>query len=230
MMKILIAEDDANIRQGLVDLLENEGYQTTSARNGTEAIAFLEREKPDFVCLDIMMPGMDGYEVCKQIRRRDSTIPVIFISAKSEEIDRVLGLELGADDFIIKPFGVREVIARIRAVTRRCLATKRPASEQKAAFRMSDLDVYPDELRARRGNTVFDLSLREIRILELLHQNVGKVVTRDMLFDHCWGVNYASDSRTLDQHIAQLRKKIELDPKSPAIISTVHGAGYRYEE
>ena len=118
-MKVLIAEDDNHIREGLAEVLEGEGYRTLPARDGNEALDVFKREKPDFVCLDIMMPGVDGYEVCKEIRRHDPAVPIIFISAKSEEIDRVLGLELGADDFIMKPFGVREVIARIRAVTRR---------------------------------------------------------------------------------------------------------------
>ncbi len=227
-MKVLIAEDDEHIRNGLAEVLAGEGYQTVCARDGIEALQLYEREKPQFVCLDIMMPGVDGYEVCRRIRRADPAVPVIFISAKSEEVDRVVGLELGADDFIQKPFGVREVIARIRAVTRRYTAA-RAGRGQQAPIVMGDLTVFPNELRARRKDSVIDLSLRDVRVLELLFKYRGKVVDRNTFFDQCWGRDYMPSSRTLDQHIAQLRRRIELDPKNPAIILTVHGAGYRYD-
>jgi len=227
-MKVLIAEDDEHILNGLAEVLEGEGYQTVLARNGKEALDIFAREKPDFVCLDIMMPGADGYEVCREIRRHDERIPVIFISAKSEEIDRVVGLELGADDFIMKPFGVREVVARIRAVTRRCMAARAP-DKRPASFSLDDIEVFPAELRARRGDEVIDLSLRDVQILDLLHRRKGEVVDRNTFFDECWGLDYMPNSRTLDQHISQLRKRIERDPKNPAIIRTVHGAGYRYD-
>jgi len=227
-MKVLIAEDDDHIRNGLAEVLEGEGYRTVAASDGAEALEAFAREKPDFVCLDIMMPGVDGYEVCRQIRRDDPAVPVIFISAKSEEIDRVVGLELGADDFIMKPFGVREVIARIRAVTRRCFAS-RAAGTRPASFRLEDIEVFPAELRARRGDTVIDLSLRDVAILELFHKHHGEVLDRNTIFDACWGQDYMPNSRTLDQHISQLRKRIERDPKKPTIIRTVHGAGYRHD-
>jgi two-component system, OmpR family, alkaline phosphatase synthesis response regulator PhoP len=227
-MKVLIAEDDVNIREGLQEVLEGEGYQTLSAPDGVQAVELFERESPDFVCLDIMMSGKDGYEVCREIRRLNAAVPIIFISAKSEEIDRVVGLELGADDFIMKPFGVREVIARIRAVTRRCMAARQP-EERPAAFTMGDLEIFPAELRARRGEETIDLSLREVAILRVLHEHAGEVVNRDTLFDKCWDLNYVPNSRTLDQHVSQLRKRIERDPKHPALIATVHGVGYRYD-
>jgi len=175
-----------------------------------------------------MMPGKDGYEVCRAIRKRNETVPIIFISAKSEEIDRVLGLELGADDFIMKPFGVREVVARIRAVTRRCMA-RGPANGSQSPFLFGDVTVYPAELRARRGGEAIDLSLRDIAILRLLQEHKGEVVSRDAFFDACWGLDFVPNSRTLDQHISQLRKRLEADPKHPRLIRTVHGAGYRYE-
>ncbi len=228
-MKVLIAEDDDFVRQGLQEILEREGYRTVTARDGAETLELFEREAPDFVCLDIMMPGRDGYDVCRAIRRRDESVPVIFISAKSEEIDRVVGLELGADDFIVKPFGVREVVARIRAVTRRCMA-RHSSAPPSAPFTLDDLTVYPAELRARRGDTTIDLSLRDVAILKLLHDRRGEVVSRDVFFDLCWGMDYVPNSRTLDQHISQLRKRIERDPRNPVIIRTVHGVGYRYEE
>ena len=231
-MKVLIAEDDEHIRNGLAEVLQGEGYQTVTACDGQEAFDLFEQVHPDFVCLDIMMPGMDGYEVCRRIRRTDADVPVIFISAKSEEIDRVVGLELGADDFIMKPFGVREVIARIRAVTRRCMAAKTKEKKREtawASFTLDDLEVLPAELRAHRGDIVIDLSLRDIKILELLYRHKGEVVDRNRFFDVCWGLDYMPNSRTLDQHIAQLRKRIECNPKEPTIIRTVHGVGYRWE-
>ena len=227
-MKILIAEDDQYIREGLRDLLEAEGYQTVLAVDGTEAVAKYHDSTPNLVLLDIMMPGKDGYTVCREIRGHSSQVPVIFLSAKSEEIDRVIGLELGADDYIMKPFGTREVVARIRAVTRRSLATQ--SSEGKArVLKLGDLEVYPEELRAKREEERIDLSLRDVNILELLHDNQGKVVDRNTLFDHCWGQSYLPNSRTLDQHISKLRKLIEKDPQNPEIIRTVHGVGYRYD-
>lgn len=227
-MKVLLAEDDHNIRKGLAEILINEGYETLEAADGEQALALFYSEAPDFICLDIMMPGKSGYDVCREIRAKNSGVPVIFISAKSEEIDKVVGLELGADDFIVKPFGVKEVIARIRAVTRRCLARDRPV-ELPETFTIADLTVTPSELRARRGDQVIELSLREVKILELLSRNRGAVLERDAIFNHCWGDRFFPSSRTLDQHIAKLRKRIERDPKNPTIIRTVHGVGYRYD-
>nr|WP_067289973.1 response regulator transcription factor [Marinobacterium profundum] len=227
-MKILIAEDDLNIRLGLTDLLEAEGYSCLEAANGDQAWALFEQHRPDLVLLDIMMPGQDGYSLCRRIRQQDQQLPVIFISAKSEEIDQVLGLELGADDYIKKPFGSREVVARIRAVTRRCLARRMQPAEDDS-FQMADLRVLPAQLRAERSGSRIDLSLRDMQILQLLHRNPGRVLSRDELFDECWGRHYLPSSRTLDQHISKLRKAVELDPRNPAIIVTVHGVGYRYD-
>jgi DNA-binding response OmpR family regulator len=226
-MKVLVAEDDKNIREGLGAILAGEGYQVVAAGDGREALARFRQEAPHFVLLDIMMPGLNGYDVCRQLRAQSSDVPVIFISAKSEEIDRVLGLELGADDFIVKPFGVKEVIARIRAVTRRCLRATGRLHEP--PFLMGDLEVIPAELRARRGDRTIDLSLREVGILRLLFEHRGRVVDRDTFFNRLWGVDHVPESRTLDQQIAKLRKRIELDPQRPRLISTVHGAGYRHD-
>ncbi len=227
-MKILIAEDDLNIRLGLRDLLESEGYVCIEAADGNLAWQLFEQHRPDLVLLDIMMPGQDGYSLCRRIRQQDQQLPVIFISAKSEEIDQVLGLELGADDYIKKPFGSREVVARIRAVTRRCLErAAEPADSD--SFQMADLRVLPAQLRAERDGEKIDLSLRDMRILQLLYRNPGRVLSRDELFDACWGRHYLPSSRTLDQHISKLRKAVELDAKAPRIIVTVHGAGYRFD-
>jgi DNA-binding response OmpR family regulator len=227
-MKILVAEDDGHTRAGLQAIFEAEGYQVVTSSDGRSALDVFVREQPDCVCLDIMMPGMSGYDVCREIRRRDPNVPVILISAKSEEIDTVVGLELGADDFIVKPFGVKEVVARIRAVTRRRVAATAPLARP-APFRIGDLEVSPSELRARRGDDTIELSLRDVKILTLLHDQKGSVVSRDTFFNRCWGLDHVPNSRTLDQHIAQLRKRIEVNAANPSIIQTVHGVGYRYD-
>jgi len=225
-MKILVAEDELHLRQGLVEIFVMEGYEVFQAADGEQAWAQYLALKPDCVCLDIMMPKMNGYTVCRKIRQQDEHVPIIFITAKSEEIDKVLGLELGADDYIAKPFGIKEVVARIRAVTRRYFKTAKPNVQ---TFRMGTLDVSPTELRAKRGQTLIDLSLRDLQILTLLFEHAGQAVSRDALFDACWGKSYLPSSRTLDQHISTLRKRVELDPKQPTIIRTVHGVGYRFE-
>lgn len=227
-MKILVVEDNTRTRKGLLEILANEGYDTCAAANGREALSVFAKETPDAVCLDIMMPDLSGYDVCREIRKTNGRVPILFISAKSEEVDKVLGLELGADDYISKPFGVKEVVARIRAVTRRCLAERPPAATP-ASFAMADLKVVPAELRVYRGKKGIEVSLRDMRILQLLYDNRGRVLDRNTLFDVCWGMNYMPNSRSLDQHISQLRKRIELDPADPRIIRTVHNAGYRYE-
>lgn len=227
-MKVLVAEDDRHMLNGILEILEGEGYEGVGASDGKQALELFESESPDFVCLDIMMPEMNGYDVCREIRRRNREIPIIFLSAKSEEIDKVLGLELGADDYINKPFGVKEFAARMRAICRRCFARQSEAPAE--SFEMRDLVVYPAELRARRADgTTVELSLREVKILETLRANVGRVLDRDQLFSACWGGDRYPNSRTLDQHVSKLRKKIEADPKSPAIIETVRGVGYRFD-
>jgi DNA-binding response OmpR family regulator len=178
-----------------------------------------------------MMPEMSGYDACREIRRRDLIAGVVFLSAKSEEIDTVLGLELGADDFIVKPFGVKSTVARIRAVTRRVILSRSAGRDRKKeeTFVMGDLEIRPDELRAYRGSEAIELNLRDLKILRLLFENRGKAVDRDRMFDKCWGYDFVPNSRCLDQHISQLRKRIERDHRSPEIIRTVHGVGYRYE-
>jgi len=225
-VRVLIAEDDRHTREGLVEVLQSEGYDVVSAGDGMTAMKLFRESTPDFVCLDIMMPAASGYEVCKSIRADYPDLPIIFISAKAEEIDRLVGFELGADDFIIKPFSVREVVARVRAVSRRCYAQQDSPPEE---FTLDDLQIVPAELRARRGESVIELSPRDVCILQLLHDNAGKALNRRMLFRHAWDEDYFPNSRTLDQHISQLRKRIEVDPRNPRIIRTVHGVGYRYD-
>ncbi len=226
-MKVLLAEDDQFTREGLAEVLRGEGYEVLQAEDGEAALELFETELPDFVCLDIMMPKLSGYDTCKTMRATRPLVPIIFISAKSEEIDKVIGLELGADDFIVKPFGVKEVVARIRAVTRRCWAAIE--STELESFHMGDLEVFPRELRARRGEQAIELSLRDVKLLELFYRRRGEVLDRNTIFNQCWGEDYLPNSRTLDQHISQLRKRIEISPKQPKLIRTVHGAGYRFE-
>jgi DNA-binding response OmpR family regulator len=231
-MKVLVAEDNPLTLGGLTEVLQAEGYRVLQAADGTAALELFEREAPEFVCLDIMMPGVNGYDLCRRMRAARPQTPIVFITAKSEEVDKVLGLELGADDFIVKPFGVKEVVARIRAVTRRCLASSgrhSSALPDPPPFQMGDLTVYPAELRARRGDVAIELSLRDVKLLELLYANRGRVLDRNTIFNHCWGEDYFPNSRSLDQHVSQLRRRIELDPATPRIIRTVHGAGYRFE-
>jgi len=227
-MKILIAEDDPVTLDSIDACLQSEGFSTCLAVNGKIAVQLWETEKPDLVCLDIMMPELDGYDVCRRIRETDKTLPILFLSAKNEEIDVVIGLELGADDFIRKPFGKHELIARIRSSLRRSEALTNGKGNSK--FQIGgDLTVYPSRLLAVRGSTgeEIDISPREISILTLLHQHTGEAVHRDQLLDHCWGLDYYPESRTLDQHIVKLRKKVELDPITPSLIETVRGIGYR---
>jgi two-component system, OmpR family, alkaline phosphatase synthesis response regulator PhoP len=226
-LKVLLAEDDQFTREGLAEVLRGEGYQVLQAEDGEAALELFETELPEFVCLDIMMPKLSGYDTCKKMRAARPLVPIIFISAKSEEIDKVIGLELGADDFIVKPFGVKEVVARIRAVTRRCWAATE--STELESFHMGDLEVFPRELRARRGEEAVELSLRDVKLLELFYRRRGEVLDRNTIFNQCWGEDYLPNSRTLDQHISQLRKRIEISPKQPKLIRTVHGAGYRFE-
>jgi DNA-binding response OmpR family regulator len=227
-MKILVAEDDVHTREGLREILQGEGYLVQTAANGKEALAQYVAFHPDLVCLDIMMPDVSGYDVCREIRRDSRKTPVLFISAKSEEIDKVVGLEMGADDYIVKPFGVKEVVARVRAVMRRAQPDA-SAMQEPHSFQMKDLLVVPAELRVYRNRKPIDISARDMKILQYFQENRGKVVDRDTLMNACWGMNYLPESRALDQHLSQLRKRIEKDPANPAIIRTVHGAGYRYE-
>ena len=227
-MKILVAEDDPLTREALVACLEAEGFRVSAAANGNEALILWQRESPDLVCLDIMMPGLDGYEVCRRIRASNSRVPVVFLSAKNEEIDVVVGLELGADDFVRKPFGRHELLARLRSALRRSAGTGAAnAPRQRESFAMGPLTVYPKELRAERKGETIELTPRELAILTLLHERRGEAVDRDTLLDRCWGLDYFPESRTLDQHIAKLRKKLG---DEGSYIKTLRGVGYLFSK
>lgn len=226
-MRVLIAEDDPHMRAGIVEILSAEGYEVEAVADGPSAVDSYERAAPDFVLLDIMMPGLNGYDVCRRIRARNQEVPIVFLSAKSEEVDKVLGLELGADDYVMKPFGVKELIARVRAVARRAMRTSGHAAAQ--AFTLVDLTVYPSELRARRDDATIELSLREVKLLQFFFEHPHEALDRDRLFEAGWGHEIYPNTRTLDQHVSKLRKKVERDVKAPRIIRTVHGVGYRYD-
>ncbi len=223
-MKILIAEDDPVTGDSIHKILTMEGFSPVLARDGEEALKLWSEEKPDLVCLDIMMPKKDGFSVCREIRAEDSTTPVLFLSAKNEEVDVVVGLELGADDFIRKPFGKHELVARIRRALRRTTAKTETAD----FFEMGHLKVFPKQLRATVEDREIELTPREVAILNVLRNRMNEAVSRDDLLDECWGMDYYPESRTLDQHISKLRHKVEPDPEAPTFIETVRGVGYRW--
>jgi DNA-binding response OmpR family regulator len=232
-LDILVAEDDPLTRAALAEVLRGEGHSVSEAVDGRQAKLLFDRKQPDLACLDVMMPGFSGFDLCRYFRSVTPRMPIMFITAKAEEIDKVVGLELGADDYIVKPFGTKEVLARIHAVTRRCIGGANQAQESPALpehdFIMDDLEILPSQLRAKRNGQSIELTLRELRILQVLASRPGEVVERDDLFRIAWDETHIPNSRTLDQTISQLRKRIERDPKQPRIIQTVYGVGYRFE-
>ncbi|MEO0795115.1 MAG: response regulator transcription factor [Verrucomicrobiota bacterium] len=226
---ILVAEDDPSIRLGLVDSLEGEGYRVVEASNGEEAVHQFADHQPDLVMLDIMMPRVSGYDVCREIRRKDSAVPVLMLSAKSEEIDKVLGLELGADDYITKPFGVRELLARVAAALRRSQVGSSDATapiDELVAFGEVKIDTARRQLM--RGDAEVALTQLEYKLLITFLENADRALSRDFLLNAAWGIDYLGTTRTLDQHVSQLRRKIEADSAKPKFLLTVHGFGYRY--
>jgi DNA-binding response OmpR family regulator len=232
--RLLIAEDDANIRHGLVATLESDGYSVTAASDGAQALKLFPQEKFDLVILDIMMPKVSGYDVCRRLRADGATLPVLFLTAKGEEVDKVVGLKLGADDYVTKPFGVHELLARVEALLRR--ARLGEAAGRAGAgpplplcFELGSARIDRNRFTATRGSRTESLTARELKLAEVFAAHPGQVLTRDSLLTAVWGVNYFGTTRTLDQHVAQLRKKIELNPEAPTAIITVHGVGYRYE-
>ncbi|TFH87238.1 response regulator transcription factor [Billgrantia azerbaijanica] len=224
-MRILIAEDDAHLRNGLAKLLEREGHTCITAKDGAAALATFRAQAPDFCLLDVVMPSLDGIELCRAIRDEDADVPILLLTARGQEIDRVLGLESGADDYVPKPFSTRELIARIRAIARR---SNRQSGTQRR-FRLGDLEIDREALRAFRGVRMIDLTRREVALLAVLHARTGLAVSRDELLNVCWGRDHLPSSRALDQYVSVLRRKIERDPSNPRLIRTVHGVGYRYD-
>ncbi len=229
---ILVVEDDENIRTGLIDTLESEGYRATPAVDGKEALDLFAAETFDLVLLDIMMPEVSGYDVCRAIRSQNPDVPVIMLTAKGEEIDKVIGLQLGADDYITKPFGVHELLARISAVLRRSQRkVEKPKEEPKGPdhFSFGEAEIDARQYKVRIGETLFDLSARELQLLKFFHAHPNEVLSRNRILNAVWGIEYSGTTRTLDQHVAQLRKKVEADPTQPRYLKTVYGVGYRFE-
>jgi two-component system response regulator RegX3 len=224
---VLIVEDEESFVEALVVGLKREGFRVKAARDGEEALALFDSVQPDLVLLDIMLPRMSGLDVCREIRNR-SRIPIIIVSAKTSEIDTVVGLEVGADDYVTKPYRLRELVARMRAALRR---VPPPSEEAEGADALQvgevRLDAGKHEVHVR-GHRV-DLPLKEFDVLEILLLNAGRVVTRDTLIDRVWGANYVGDTKTLDVHIKRLRAKIEHDPSAPQHIVTIRGLGYKFE-
>ena len=222
---ILVAEDDENIRTGLVDTLESEGYRATPAQDGKQALELFAAEAFDLVLLDIMMPEKSGYDVCRSIRSQDEEIPVIMLTAKGEEVDKVIGLQLGADDYITKPFGVHELLARISAVLRRSRRTRREpekAVEVPDRFTFGTAEIDTRQYKVRIQDKTFDISARELELLKFFFANPNEVFSRDRILNAVWGIHYTGTTRTLDQHVAQLRKKVEEDPSHPRFLKTFY--------
>lgn len=223
--KILIVDDEEHIRELIKFNLEQNGYKTISADNGLDALNMAKTENLQLILLDVMLPAMDGYDVCKEIRRDKSisSTPIIMITAKGEEFDKVLGLELGADDYITKPFSIRELIARVKAILRR--TTIKPI-DNSYSFEKVNIDFEKHEVT--KNGVKIELTLKEFELLEVLIKNKGRVMTRDFLLDKIWGYEYMGETRTVDVHIRHLRQKIEDDDKRPKYIETIRGIGYRF--
>lgn len=226
--KILIAEDDANMLMGLKDNLEFEGYEVLTARSGPDALKLVLNAHPNLVLLDLMMPGMDGLEVCRQIRSRDEDLPIIMLTAKSQEIDKVVGFKLGADDYLTKPFSVRELLARIEAVLRRRRRAAHSPAARLQSYEFGKVKIDFRKCMATRGKQKIELTHYEIEILKVLIGNKEEPISRNRLLDEVWGFELFPTTRTIDNHVVKLRQKLEDDPKDPKHILTVHGVGYKF--
>ncbi|CCH73831.1 response regulator transcription factor [Nostocoides australiense] len=223
--RILVVEDEPSYSEPLTYLLRKEGYQVQVAETGTEGLAAFDRTGADLVLLDVMLPGMSGIDVCRNLRAK-SNVPVIMLTAKDSEIDKVVGLELGADDYVTKPYSSRELLARIKAVLRRGAEPEELLPSTVSAGPVSiDVERHVVSIRGDR----ISLPLKEFELLEFLVRNNGRVLTRGQLIDRIWGSDYVGDTKTLDVHIKRLRKKVEFTPKEPVHILTVRGLGYKFE-
>jgi len=228
--RVLVVEDEPSIADGLVVGLEREGFEAFVATDGVEALALFDRVRPDVVLLDLMLPKLSGIDVCRELRQR-SAVPIIVVTAKTGEVDTVVSLEVGADDYVTKPYRLRELVARIRAVLRRAETQGGPAAQRGESHTYQIGQVRLDADRHEvwvRGEQVA-LPRKEFELLELLMANAGRVLTRDVLIDRVWGGDYIGDTKTLDVHIKRLRSKIEADPSNPVCIVTIRGLGYKYE-
>ena len=224
LKKILIIEDEENMVEGLRFNLEARDYMVIAALDGETGLKKAAGEQPDLVILDLMLPGLNGFDVCKRLKETQPDIPIIMLTAKSQESDIITGLDLGADDYITKPFSVLEVLARINALLRR----SSPHSTLPEVFRAGDLEIDFKKYQALKQGKPLELSPREFEILRYLLERKGEVVSRDDLLNQVWGYESYPDTRTIDAHIATLRKKIEEIPEKPALIITIHGKGYKF--
>lgn len=226
--KILIVEDDPHILLGLEELLKSEGYETASCNRGDEAVAAVTKFQPTLIVLDVMLPGLSGYDICKELRAKKISTPILMLTAKGQEIDKVIGLDLGADDYVTKPFGVRELLARIQALLRRgggSAASNQVTDE--SPFKIGSVTIDPKTFQIKRGKVVEELTAKEIKLLQIFHAHAGEVLSRDKLLNEVWGYNYYGTTRTLDQVIVQLRKKLGDNGGEPKHLLTIHGVGYK---
>lgn len=225
MSTILVIEDELPIAKGLISNLEFEGYEVLSAADGSSGLELALSGRADLIVLDIRLPGMDGYQICRRIREQGLGTPIIMLTARGEELDRVLGLELGADDYVTKPFSVRELLARIKAVLRRAAPVEETRDAGVLAFGGATVDF--ERFEASMEGREVHLSAKEFAILQLLWGRGGKAVSRDDILNEVWGYDVFPTTRTVDNHIMDLRSKLERDPSNPHHIVTVHGVGYR---
>ena len=225
MTKILVVEDEASFSEALSYVLTKEGFEVVVADTGDGAIAAFDKGGADLVLLDLMLPGLSGTEVCKQLRSR-SAVPIIMLTAKDTEVDKVVGLELGADDYVTKPYSKAELIARIRAVLRRQGDVSNP---QEGVITAGPVRIDVERHQVNINNELISLPLKEFELLEFLVRNSGRVLTRAQLIDRVWGSDYFGDTKTLDVHVKRLRAKIESDPANPVYIQTIRGLGYKFE-
>jgi DNA-binding response OmpR family regulator len=226
MKKILIVEDEPNMINGLKDNLEFEGFEADTAVDGNSGLQKILQNKYDLILLDVMLPGVSGFDICKTARKEGVNTPIILLTAKGEEIDKVLGLELGADDYITKPFSLRELLARIKAVLRRPQNGKEGSAEEEF-ISIGNIRVNFKNYVALKENNEIKMSYKEFEILHYMYMNAGKIIQRDDLMCDVWGIEYDISTRTVDNFILKLRQKIEVDPNNPKIILTVHGIGYK---
>jgi phosphate regulon transcriptional regulator PhoB len=224
--KILLVDDEEMIVESIEYALLQEGYEVVRASNGQEALQQVQLTKPNLIVLDLMLPQLSGLEVCRLLRREHNDVPVIMLTAKGEEIDRVIGLEVGADDYLVKPFSLRELVARIKALLRR---SKAGDTESKSAkvYQHQDLMINLSEHRVMVGERQVELSPKEFKILAMLMSTPGRVFSREELLEQVWGLDFYGDTKTVDVHIRWLREKIEDDPSAPKYVQTVRGFGYR---
>jgi DNA-binding response OmpR family regulator len=223
-VKILIVEDEPNMVAGLRDNFEFEGYQVITAGDGIEGLQKALDESPDLVVLDVMMPRMSGLEVCKQLRAKRASLPIIMLTARGQEVDKVVGLELGADDYVTKPFSIRELLARVKAILRRAAAG--PKNPEQHAF--GDVEVDLRRCRVVKSGKLLDVSSKEFELLKYFISHSGETLSRDRLLEDVWGYDNFPTTRTVDTHLVRLRQKLEPDPEQPQYFLTVHGTGYRF--